>query len=58
MEGSFTSATVLEALEADPEGAQLIETVQKRCGKDYRKKLTDRLPTHIRTKRKHSLNYE
>ena len=58
LEGSFTSATVLEDLEADPEGAQLVETVQIRCGKDYRKKLTDRLLTHIRTKRKHSLNYE
>lgn len=58
LEGSFTSATLLEALETDSEGAQLVETVQKRCGKDHRKKLTDRLRTHIRTKRKHSLNYE
>ena len=46
LEGSFTLATVLEAHETDPEGAQLVETLHKRCGKDYRKKLTDRLHSH------------
>ena len=57
MEGHFTQSTVMQTLEADPEGAKLVKTVQTRCGKGYQKKLTDRLRTHLRTERKRRIEF-